>query len=197
MVGLGSDKKGNSFSIISASGEIEYGDIFFKDRPPLGFGDEWDQDWEKVPFPVVTYTMFLAFVICVTFVAFNVLVGLTVDDIRKFLGNADLRKLSMRLEFIRQMEQVHKNPWISYWRNKKEGLDDTVTKETTFGAQIWKEIQKRQVENKKKGKMEKEISKMQKEMKEMKEVLSDTNKLVKSALQKLENSKMYLCGTTV
>ena len=37
--------------------------------------------------------------------------------------------------------------------------------------------------------MEKEISKMQKEMKEMKEVLSDTNKLVKSALQKLENSK--------
>ena len=189
MVGLGSDKKGNSFSIISASGEIEYGDIFFKDRPPLGFGDEWDQDWEKVPFPVVTYTMFLAFVICVTFVAFNVLVGLTVDDIRKFLGNADLRKLSMRLEFIRQMEQVHKNPWISYLRNKKEGLDDTVTKETTFGAQIWKEIQKRQVENKKKGKMEKEISKMQKEMKEMKEVLSDTNKLVKSALQKLENSK--------
>ena len=59
-----------------------------------------------MPFPVVTYTMFLAFVICVTFVAFNVLVGLTVDDIRKFLGNADLRKLSMRLEFIRQMEQV-------------------------------------------------------------------------------------------
>ena len=45
--------------------------------------------------------MFLAFVICVTFVAFNVLVGLTVDDIRNFLANADLRKLSMRLEFIR------------------------------------------------------------------------------------------------
>ena len=50
--------------------------------------------------------MFIAFVIAVTFLAFNVLVGLTVDDIRKFLGNADLRKLSMRLEFIRQMEQV-------------------------------------------------------------------------------------------
>ena len=143
-----------------------------------------------MPFPVVTYTMFLAFVICVTFVAFNVLVGLTVDDIRKFLGNADLRKLSMRLEFIRQMEQVQKNKWISHWRNKGEGLDDTVnTKKTNFGAQIWKEIQKRQVENKKKGKMEKEISKMQKEMKKMKEMLSDTNKLVKSALQKLENSK--------
>ena len=54
----------------------------------------------------MTYSMFIAFVIAVTFLAFNVLVGLTVDDIRKFLGNADLRKLSMRLEFIRQMEQV-------------------------------------------------------------------------------------------
>ena len=189
MVGLGSDKKGNSFSIISASGEIEYGDIFFKDRPPLGFGDEWDQDWEKVPFPVVTYTMFLAFVICVTFVAFNVLVGLTVDDIRKFLGNADLRKLSMRLEFIRQMEQVHKNPWISYWRNKKEGLDETVTKETTFGAQIWKEIQKRQVENKKKGKMEKEMSKMQKEIKKLEVMLVETNKLIKTSIKKPEDTK--------
>ena len=142
-----------------------------------------------MPFPVVTYTMFLAFVICVTFVAFNVLVGLTVDDIRKFLGNADLRKLSMRLEFIRQMEQVQQNPWISYWRNKEEELDHTVTKETAFGAQICKEIQKRQVENKKKGKMEKEMSKMQKEMKKLKLMLSDNNKLIKSSLQKPENSK--------
>ena len=142
-----------------------------------------------MPFPVVTYTMFLAFVICVTFVAFNVLVGLTVDDIRKFLGNADLRKLSMRLEFIRQMEQVHKNPWISYWRNKEEGLDDTVTKETTFGAQIWKEIQKRQVENKKKGKMDKEISKMQKEMKKLKVMLVETNKLIQTSIQKPEDTK--------
>ena len=185
----GINNKKNSFSTNPFPGEIEYGDIFFKDRPPLGWGNKWDQDWEKVPFPVVTYTMFLAFVICVTFVAFNVLVGLTVDDIRKFLGNADLRKLSMRLEFIRQMEQVHKNPWISYWRNKKEGLDDTVTKETTFGAQIWKEIQKRQVENKKKGKMDKDISKMQKEIKKLKVMLVETNKLIKTSIKKTEHAK--------
>ena len=92
--------------LLTISGEIEYGEIFFKDKPPLNFGDQWDQDWFKVPFPFITYSMFIAFVIAVTFLAFNVLVGLTVDDIRKFLGNADLRKLSMRLEFIRQMEQV-------------------------------------------------------------------------------------------
>ena len=55
---------------------------------------------------LVSYSMFLAFVICVTFVAFNVLVGLTVEDIRNFQDNAYIRKLSMRIEFIRQMEQV-------------------------------------------------------------------------------------------
>ena len=88
------------------SGEIDFSEIFFKDKPPLGFGDQWDQDWEEVPFPFITYSMFLVFFFFVSIVALNVLVGLTVDDIRKFLGNADLRKLSMRLEFIRQMEQV-------------------------------------------------------------------------------------------
>ena len=170
--------------ILKYLGEIEYGDIFFKDRPPIGFGDDWDQDWEKVPFPAVTYTMFLAFVICVTFVAFNVLVGLTVDDIRNFLANADLRKLSMRLEFIRQMEQV---PWIAKGLCTKKGkkdLDTTISKENYFGAMIWKEIEKRQVESRKKGKMEKDLSKVQEEMKELKSMIVDTNKFIRSALQK-------------
>ena len=164
------------------SGEIEYGGIFFKDRPPIGFGDEWDQDWEKVPFPVVTYSMFLAFVICVTFVAFNVLVGLTVDDIRNFLANADLRKLSMRLEFIRQMEQVQQIPW--FIAKERKPLDTTISKETSFGSEIWKEIEKRQVEWRKKGKVERELSEMQEKMKELKVMLVDTNKLIRSSLQK-------------
>ena len=172
---------------LSTSGEIEYGEIFFKDRPPIGFGDEWDQDWEKVPFPVVTYSMFLAFVICVTFVAFNVLVGLTVDDIRNFLANADLRKLSMRLEFIRQMEQVQQIPWII--AKEKKPLDTSISKETSFGSEIWKEIEKRQVERRKKGKVERELSEMQEKMKELKMMLVDTNKLIRSSLQKPEEKE--------
>ena len=171
--------------ILKSSGEIEYGDIFFKDRPPIGFGDDWDQDWEKVPFPAVTYTMFLAFVICVTFVAFNVLVGLTVDDIRNFLQNADLRKISMRLEFIRQMEQVQK---ISCITTKKD-LDTKISKENCFGAMIWKQIEKRQVESRKKGKVEKDLSEMQEKMKELKAMLVDTNKFIRSSLQKPEEKE--------
>ena len=173
--------------ILSISGEIEYGDIFFKDRPPKGFDDDWDQEWEKVPFPTVTYGMFVAFIICVTIVAFNVLVGLTVDDIRNFLGNADLRKLSMRLEFIRQMEQVQKIPWIM--AKEKEPLNTTISKETSFGAVIWKEIEKRRVESRKKGKVERELSEMQEKMKELKVMLVDTNKLIRLALQKQEETE--------
>ena len=126
--------------------------------------------------------MFLAFVICVTFVAFNVLVGLTVDDIRNFLGNADLRKLSMRLEFIRQMEQVQQIPW--FIAKERKPLDTMISKDTSFGSEIWKEIEKRQVERRKKGKVERELSEMQEKMKELKVMLVDTNKLIRSSLQK-------------
>ena len=131
--------------------------------------------------------MFLAFVICVTFVAFNVLVGLTVDDIRNFLANADLRKLSMRLEFIRQMEQVQQIPWII--AKEKKPLDTTISKDTSFGSEIWKEIEKRQVESRKKGRVEKELSEMQEKMKELKVMLVDTNKLIRSSLQKPEEKE--------
>ena len=156
------------------SGEIEYGNIFFKDKPPLDFGDKWDQDWEQVPFPFVTYTMFIAFVIAVTFLAFNVLVGLTVDDIRNFLGNADLRKLCMRLEFIRQMEQVG---ILGCW-GKRVLVDKTITKKTSFEVMIWKDIEKRKIKSRKKGKIEDELSKMQSKIKELKEMNTNTNKLV-------------------
>merc|ERR1719237_1011502 len=88
------------------SGEIDYSEIFFKDNPPLGWADKWDQDWESVPFPFITYGMFLVFFFFVSIVALNVLVGLAVDDIRNFLENAELRKLTMRLKFILAMERV-------------------------------------------------------------------------------------------
>ena len=87
--------KSGSFMIM-ISGEIDYSEIFFKDNPPLQWGDKWDQGHEMVPFPVITYGMFLIFLVFVSIVAINVLVGLTVDDIRNFLENADLRKLTMR-----------------------------------------------------------------------------------------------------
>ena len=144
--------------------------------------------------------MFLAFVIAVTFLAFNVLVGLTVDDIRNFLGKADLRKLSMRLEFIRQMEQVkHSKLSLTWFCKKTESSFNTITKNTPYEAKIFKEIEKRQMEIRKEGKMGVELKKLQAKMehqqskiKELKEMHVHTNNLmadIKSSLQQLSTKQ--------
>ena len=132
--------------------------------------------------------MFMAFVVCITFVAFNVLVGLTVDDIRKFLDNADLRKVSMRLEFIRQMEQVEQIQWIK--TKKKDALNNKISKKNSFETMIWKEIENREMKSRKKGKLEEEMNKMQSKIKELKEMNINTNKLVLELKSSLQPSKL-------
>merc|ERR1712037_567347 len=144
------------------SGEIDYSEIFFKDKPPLGWADEWDQDWESVPFPVITYGMFLVFFFFVSIVALNVLVGLTVDDIRNFLENADLRKLTMRLKFILAMERLamknKKNKVLTSDRIEKENnlLEASATSDLISVARIWEKIEKKQEDSRKKGETEEE-----------------------------------------
>ena len=115
-------------------GEIEYGEIFFKDKPPLGFGHKWDQDWFDVPYPATTYTMFIVFVMVVTFLSFNLLVGLTVDDIRIFLRDADLRKTKRRLEFIHHTEEMKETRYLSkfFFTGKSEKPPKKIIKDLSF-----------------------------------------------------------------
>ena len=154
--------------MLMTSGEIDYSEIFFKDNPPLGFAKKWDQDWESVPFPFITYSMFLVFFFFVSIVALNVLVGLTVDDIRNFLDNADLRKLTMRLKFILIMERValknHKNQMLTSEKIQKqdhlESSSDMISKERFFDgtskARIWEKVEKKLEDSMKKGETEEE-----------------------------------------
>ena len=149
------------FMVITTSGEIDYSGIFFQDNPPLGFGANWDQDWEAVPFPFITYGMFLVFFFVVSIMATNVLVALTVDDIRNFLENADLRKLEMRLEFILAMERVamKKNkvkPLASATIRKQNHLEASATSDLLSEAGIWEKVEKKQEDSRKKGETEEE-----------------------------------------
>ena len=73
-------------SLIMMSGEYDYGAIFF--------------DNGKVPFPFVTYFMFVLFFLLLSVLALNLLVGLTVDDIQTFLDAADLKNLSLKVPYI-------------------------------------------------------------------------------------------------
>ena len=142
-------------SFMMMSGEIDYSEIFFMANPPKGFGEGWDQGHEMVTFPVITYAMFLVFLFLVSIVAINVLVGLTVDDIRNFLENADLSKLRMRLKFILMMERLTMKKG-----HNKEKLDDTITKDKLEASttsdliskvRIWEKVEKKIEESRKRG----------------------------------------------
>ena len=65
-----------------------------------------------------------------------------------------------------------------FFFKKDDALDNEITKETTFGATIWKDIERRQLEETKKGKMEEEMSVMQAQIQELKEMQIDTNNAI-------------------
>ena len=179
------------FFMIMTSGEIDYSEIFFKDNPPLGWADKWDQDWESVPFPFITYAMFLVFFFFVSIVALNVLVGLTVDDIRNFLENADLRKLTMRLKFILAMERVAMKkkkikPLTSEKIQKQNTLEASATSDLISKARIWEKIEKKQEESRKRGESEQE-------RRSIKELINDqTAKLECKLRSEIENLKKLI-----
>ena len=174
------------------TGELDYKDVFFKDKNPEGWGDEFDKDWFLVPYPLVTYSMFVAFVIVVTFLAFNVLVGLTVDDIRKFRRDACLRKIKRRLEYIRRQRKFG-----SFFFKKSKREFNQITRNTNFGKKIFNEIEKRLMKIRESRKMKDESKNMQavlehqqSEIKELKEVLEH---LVHKNLEtKLEKQKSQI-----
>ena len=185
------------------SGEIDYGEIFFKENPPLGWGDAWDKGHEMVTFPFITYGMFLVFLFLVSIVAINVLVGLTVDDIRNFLENADLRKLTMRLKFILMMERLNmgKNKKTQKELNKlfpKEGnLEASATSDLISTARIWEKIEKKQEESRKRGESEQERKSMkdlinEQTVKLRTESAADISKLRSELLTEMENLKLAI-----
>ena len=115
-------------TMIMMAGEIEYGEIFFKELPPKDFSGGLSQGLRTVSFPAVTYAMFVIFFFMVAIVALNVLVGLTVDDIRNFLENADLWKLSMRLRYILETERHY----MQKRKGKEQTIDSVITKQSHF-----------------------------------------------------------------
>ena len=146
-------------TMIMMSGEIEYGEIFFKENNPKSF-EEWEQGHETVPFPFLTYSLFVVFFVMLSIVALNVLVGLTVDDIRNFLEDADLRKLSMRLKFVLEMERhyIHKmaTQVIEPKITRKLHFELPCTNDLISKAKIWEKIEKKQEERRKKAELEEE-----------------------------------------
>ena len=71
-------------TLVMMSGEFEYSGIFFSDAG-------------KVPYPTVTYFLFVIFFFLLSIITLNLLVGLTVDDIKEFLDEAEFQNLKLKV----------------------------------------------------------------------------------------------------
>ena len=92
-------------TMIMMSGEFDYGDIFFPED-------------SSTAYPGLTYAFFIIFFILLSIILLNLLVGLSVSDVSIFVEVAGLKKMSMRLKFVLNMERFL-NSWLINWMLKK------------------------------------------------------------------------------
>lgn len=91
-------------TMMMMSGEIEFGDIFYKDYPPKGWDQEWDQSYQPIPFPAMTYAIFLTFFVIVCLISLNVFVGLAVGETRKLIERAQIQRVELKLKYVLYLE---------------------------------------------------------------------------------------------
>ena len=130
---------GNSMlkTLIMMSGEFDYGDIFFaEDEETIGYIENENIvittttervfeskiyfkflfSNEKIPLPFVniTYALFVIFFFLLSIVSLNLLVGLTVDDIKEFLDEAEFKNLKLKLTFVLGIEKLYYSRYLLY-----------------------------------------------------------------------------------
>ncbi len=73
-------------------GELSYDEIFF-DTPQK----TWYREVAMLPYKTTTLLFFLAFVVIVSIIVMNLLVGLAVDNIKDVQSSAVLQRLAMQV----------------------------------------------------------------------------------------------------
>lgn len=97
-------------SFTMMSGELEYEDIFYGDYP--------------VKFPVTSHIIFLAFVLLVTVILTNLMLGLAVSDIQGLQVSATLDRLVRQAELVSRLESfffsrlLRNAPLVHYCKRK-------------------------------------------------------------------------------
>lgn len=79
-------------TITMMSGELEFEDIFYGDV--------------DIQFPGTSHALFLAFVVLVTIILTNLLVGLAVSDIQGLQASAGLDRLTRQAELVSRLESI-------------------------------------------------------------------------------------------
>ena len=127
------DTVGKAFakSLIMMIGEFEYEGIFEfwrSDQCPDGVNSDDCGDFDQINFYHLTmYVMFVIFVITMTIIVSNMLVGLAVDDIKAVQETAVLQrqalKIKLALESVYQAPNNYRYQWTSDRKSNFMSLD--------------------------------------------------------------------------
>jgi transient receptor potential cation channel subfamily A protein 1 len=82
------------------TGEFDYSGIFR--LAPMGT----HETFEEIPFPPVSYILWIAFIIIMPILLTNLLVGLAVDNIKGTLDDAVLKRRALQVELVLTVEEV-------------------------------------------------------------------------------------------
>ncbi|XP_066508040.1 transient receptor potential cation channel subfamily A member 1-like [Hoplias malabaricus] len=162
-------------------GEINYQDNFLK--PYIA---------TRLPFPVLTYGIFVFFVLLVPILLMNLLIGLAVGDIAEVQTNACLKQIGMQIELHTNLEERLPN-----WFMKR--VDQVSLKEfpnkcykgkrwVCSGSEGRKEIPRVCPAPHQSTPMERELSKQKYRLRELSELMEKQHNLLKLIVQKMEIS---------
>merc|ERR1712156_1196879 len=91
------------------TGEFEYESIFRNESNHLEFDN-------------LTFVFFLVFLIIMTIIVVNLLIGLAVDDIQAVQDNAILKRLAMQVELVLDVERLLPTIMLRRLTQQKESI---------------------------------------------------------------------------
>ncbi len=140
-------------------GEFEFESIFYSEADP-----------DNLAYPGITFAFFIGFLIIMSIIIVNLLVGLAVDDIKAVQDQAELKRLAMTVEQVLDVERM-----LPKFLFKKSTIKDVRFKEGSQERQelgdFQKEVTKKSFENEKSNKLEDRVNDIAEEISEIRNIL--------------------------
>ncbi|XP_060762606.1 transient receptor potential cation channel subfamily A member 1a [Neoarius graeffei] len=163
------------------AGEINYQDNF--EKPYMN---------KRLPFPTLTYFIFIWFVLLVPILLMNLMIGLAVGDIAEVKNNACLKQIGMQIELHTSLEER-----LPYWFMKR--VDQISMKEFpnkcykgkkwfSWGSDVNKVRARLSSSTQQSTQLERELTKQKHRLKDLCESMEKQHNLLKLIVQKMEIS---------
>uniref|UniRef100_A0A674EGX8 Transient receptor potential cation channel, subfamily A, member 1a n=1 Tax=Salmo trutta TaxID=8032 RepID=A0A674EGX8_SALTR len=141
-----------------------------------------------LPFPSLTYAIFVIFTFAVPILLMNLMIGLAVGDIAEVQANAVLKQMGMQIELHTSLEE--KMPYWLMKRVDQASLTEYPNRREMFFAMLGMGHERTRLNptSHPSTPMEQEISKQKYRLKEMSNVIEKQHNLLKLIVQKMEIS---------